>query len=150
MIIEKQSKKEAFDYNLSMDELKYDHSLYKRLEYIPNFEPMLDLLLEHNVSGQLSKELMKREYDMCYEDYIFFYNERKKSLISGDRTKEDFRDLNITINYYYKHCPDKNGTFTTKGMISWRNDYQKHYNMFSFLSAYKDNKEKVIYIGDYK
>ena len=139
-----------FDYNLSMDELRYSHSLYKPLEDIPNFEPMLDLLLEHNVSGQPSKELMKREYDRCYENYNFFYNERKKSLISGDRTKEDFRNLNITINYYDKHCSDKNGTFTTKGMVSWRNDYQKHYNMFSFLRANKDDKEKVIYIGDNK
>ncbi|EPH08833.1 hypothetical protein HMPREF9309_01026 [Campylobacter ureolyticus ACS-301-V-Sch3b] len=150
IILAKQSKRDMFDYNLSMDELKYNHSLYKPLEDIPNFEPMLDLLLEHNVSGQPSKELMKREYDMCYEDYIFFYNERKKSLISGDRTKEDFRNLNITINYYDKHCSDKNGTFTTKGMVSWRNDYQKHYNMFSFLRANKDDKEKVIYIGDNK
>lgn len=74
----------------------------------------------------------------------------KKSLISDDRTKEDFRNLNITINYYNKHCPDKNGTFTTKGMVSWRNDYQKHYNMFSFLRTNKDDKEKVIYIGDNK
>lgn len=42
---EKQHKEWSSGFN------RYDYTNYKALEYFPNFEPMLDLLLEHNVSG---------------------------------------------------------------------------------------------------
>ena len=103
MILAKQSKRDMFDYNLSMDELKYNHSLYKPLEDIPNFEPMLDLLLEHNVSGQPSKELMKEKcLNDCssrYRDYI----EDKFNLVKHN-ILFDYRDENklIKLDFYSK------------------------------------------------
>lgn len=103
MILTKQSKRDMFDYNLSMDELKYNHSLYKPLEDIPNFEPMLDLLLEHNVSGQPSKELLKEKcLNDCssrYRDYI----EDKFNLVKHN-ILFDYRDENklIKLDFYYK------------------------------------------------
>lgn len=48
---------------------KIDDSYYSNFIYIPNYEPMLDLLLEHNVSGQPSKEMIKKVYGECYNRY---------------------------------------------------------------------------------
>ncbi|MCZ6156819.1 ankyrin repeat domain-containing protein [Campylobacter ureolyticus] len=53
----------------------YGKDCYKLLITIADFEPMLNLLLEHNVSGQPSKELMKIEYDKCYENYKYYISD---------------------------------------------------------------------------
>ena len=141
MILAKQSKRDMFDYNLSMDELRYSHSLYKRLENIPNFEPMLDLLLEHNVSGQPSKELMKREYDECYDGYIYRYNLKQKYM------KENINKKVKHLDFYLKYCSDKNGTFNnTKEFINYKNGNNRNYEIDSFLYSNKDDPTKVIYI----
>lgn len=63
----------------------YKNTIYSVLDPIPNHEPMLDLLLEHNISGQPSKNILKKEYDECYKDYqrlvrsyvYFLYNQLK-------------------------------------------------------------------------
>ena len=141
MILAKQSKRDMFDYNLSMDELKYNHSLYKPLEDIPNFEPMLDLLLEHNVSGQPSKELMKKEYDECYDGYIYRYNLKQKYM------KENINKKVKHLDFYLKYCSDKNGTFNnTKEFINYKNGNNRNYEIDSFLYSNKDDPTKVIYI----
>ena len=46
-----------------------DGLYYLNLIYIPNYEPMLDLLLNYNVRKQPSKETMKKAYDECYDFY---------------------------------------------------------------------------------
>ena len=69
------------DFEFYADELKFDLSLYRNLRY-DNYEPMLNLLLEHNISGQPSEQIMKDWYDRClyyYEDSI-----REKVYYLGD------------------------------------------------------------------
>ncbi|MDA3081709.1 ankyrin repeat domain-containing protein [Campylobacter sp. CS_NA1] len=69
------------DFEFYADELKFDLSLYRNLRY-DNYEPMLNLLLEHNISGQPSEQIMKDWYDRClyrYEDAI-----REKVYYLGD------------------------------------------------------------------
>ncbi|EPH09622.1 hypothetical protein HMPREF9309_00566 [Campylobacter ureolyticus ACS-301-V-Sch3b] len=136
-----------FDYNLSMDELKYNHSLYKPLEDIPNFEPMLDLLLEHNVSGQPSKELMKSEYDMCYDFYYdpCFDDFKNKCKPVFDIFPEIY-GLKNSYEMFKKYCPDKNGTFkNTKDFISYRNSEKKSYAISFMFSGDSQNK---VYMKD--
>ena len=120
MILAKQSKRDMFDYNLSMDELRYSHSLYKRLENIPNFEPMLDLLLEHNVSGQPSKELMKIEYDRCYENYKYYISDYIDflyyPLMGIDKEKENKLIQEYSKKRKYKQYHG-NISFMTKALI---------------------------------
>ena len=100
---QKQNNKDNFDLNLFMDKLSYDYTLYKGLEDIPNHEPMLNLLLEHNVSGQPSEELMKEKYlNDCssrYRDYI----EDKFNLVRNEILK-DYNDETklIKLDFYYK------------------------------------------------
>ncbi|WP_075540628.1 ankyrin repeat domain-containing protein, partial [Campylobacter geochelonis] len=44
----------------------YDELCYKELTNIPNYEPMLELMLKYNVPGQPTKEQLKEAYDECY------------------------------------------------------------------------------------
>ena len=60
-------------------------SLYILLDTIPNYEPMLELLLKYDVVGQPTKEELKKAYDECYkkrkgwidykENYIYKMNQ---------------------------------------------------------------------------
>ena len=81
----------------------YGKDCYKLLITIADFEPMLDLLLEHNVSGQPSKELMKEKcLNDCssrYRDYI----EDKFNLVRNEILK-DYNDETklIKLDFYYK------------------------------------------------
>ena len=82
---------------------KEDIMFYKYLIGYPNFEPMLNLLLEHNVSGQPSKELLKEKcLNDCssrYRDYI----ENKFNLVRNEILK-DYNDETklIKLDFYYK------------------------------------------------
>ena len=99
----KNSNKDIFNLKLFMDEFSYDYTLYKRIEDYPNHEPMLNLLLDHNVSGQPSKELMKEKcLNDCssrYRDYI----EDKFNLVRNEILK-DYNDETklIKLDFYYK------------------------------------------------
>ncbi|QOQ88174.1 ankyrin repeat domain-containing protein [Campylobacter corcagiensis] len=130
-----------FDLKLFIDDFSYDYSLYKVLENIPNHEPMLNLLLEHNISGQPSKELMKKVYDECYDGYIYRYNLKQKYM------KENINKKVKHLDFYLKYCSDKNGTFkNTKEFINYKNGNNRNYEIDSFLYSNKDDPTKVIYI----
>lgn len=125
----------------------YDYTVYKNLEYIPNFEPMLDLLLEHNVSGQPSKELMKIEYDRCYDFYYdpCFDDFKNKCKPVFDIFPEIY-GLKNSYEMFKKYCPDKNGTFkNTKDFISYRNSEKKSYAISFMFSGDSQNK---VYMKD--
>lgn len=118
---------------------RYDYTNYKALEYIPNHEPMLNLLLEHNISGQPSKEFLKSEYKKCYEFYYEFY---KTHWIDGDKInkKRPFH-VSLPIKLVEKSCSDKNGTFSNiKEFINYSNK-QKLMNEIINLS----DTNKVIF-----
>ncbi|AKT90522.1 ankyrin domain protein [Campylobacter ureolyticus RIGS 9880] len=126
---------------------RYDYTNYKALEYIPNFEPMLDLLLEHNISGQPSKELMKREYDRCYDFYYdpCFDDFKNKCKPVFDIFPEIY-GLKNSYEMFKKYCPDKNGTFkNTKDFISYRNSEKKSYAISFMFSGDSQNK---VYMKD--
>ncbi|ABS51100.1 ankyrin repeat domain-containing protein [Campylobacter hominis] len=166
MILAKQSKRDMFDYNLSMDELKYNHSLYKPLEDIPNHEPMLNLLLDHNVSGQPSEELLKKEYERCYEnrvnfikdDYDLYYGnfmaierlkqyrkEESKAIPISEKEYNRFRPK--TLKAYNEFCLDENSTFkSTKEFINYKNWMNKTKEVNGFIYYNRDNPNKVIYL----
>ncbi|VYS94721.1 ankyrin repeat domain-containing protein [Campylobacter ureolyticus] len=142
MILAKQSKRDMFDYNLSMDELRYSHSLYKRLEKIPNFEPMLDLLLEHNVSGQPSKELMKSEYENCYKIYIL-------SIIGAididDKGNYFLKYNSMSRNVYQKYCSKDYANFKNiKDYIKFKNDLRLTDKLEDIL--FSTQKNRVIFV----
>ncbi|MDY5928479.1 MAG: ankyrin repeat domain-containing protein [Candidatus Onthovivens sp.] len=157
---------EKFDYNLTMSEILYENSLYSSLENIPNYEPMLNLLLEHNISGQPSEELMKKVYDECYENKLRFIKD-KYDLYYGNfmAVKEfeeyrgnEFTDKPIsekeynrfrpkTLKAYNEFCLDENSTFkSTKEFINYKNWMNKTKEVNGFIYYNRDNPNKVIYL----
>ena len=90
------------DFEFYADELKFDLSLYRNLRY-DNYEPMLNLLLEHNISGQPSEQIMKDWYDRClyyYEDSI-----REKVYYLGDMRQgiDEYAEELAIYEYAKKH-----------------------------------------------
>ncbi|MCZ6156727.1 ankyrin repeat domain-containing protein [Campylobacter ureolyticus] len=127
---------------------KYGADCYDNISKYENYEPMLNLLLKHNVSGQPSKELMKKVHDECYNDYNIFLATKNKFL-KGDLNLilEEKISLNGTLKTYEKYCNKPNSNFlNTKSYISWKNNYNKNYELYGFLMANKDDKSKVIYL----
>ena len=124
-----------FDSNL------YGEDCFKDLTNIPNHEPMLNLLLDHNVSGQPSKELLKKEYDRCYkENYKECFN-KDNSCRPVFEIYDEIRALNVMYKLFKNYCPDKNGTFkNTKEFIAFKNEDKKEYAISSFKNK---NPEKV-------
>ncbi|QKF71492.1 ankyrin repeat domain-containing protein [Campylobacter geochelonis] len=105
------SKKDGFyiDINDSknkneIDYLKKANTHYNILTYIPNYEPMLELMLKYNVPGQPTKEQLKEAYDECYDDYIWH-----KSRLENKKPKEIYFSLRAELSK--NMCSDENGTF---------------------------------------
>ena len=162
----KNNNPDDFNLKLFMDEFSYQYSLYKVLDNIPNHEPMLNLLLEHNVSGQPSEELLKKEYDRCYEnrvnfikdDYDLYYGnfmaierlkqyrkEESKAIPISEKEYNRFRPK--TLKAYNEFCLDENSTFkSTKEFINYKNWMNKTKEVNGFIYYNRDNPNKVIYL----
>ena len=162
----KNSNKDISNLKLFMDEFSYDYTLYKRIEDYPNHEPMLNLLLDHNVSGQPSKELLKKEYERCYEnrvnfikdDYDLYYGnfmaierlkqyrkEESKAILISEKEYNRFRPK--TLKAYNEFCLDENSTFkSTKEFINYKNWMNKTKEVNGFIYYNRDNPNKVIYL----
>ncbi|QKF86254.1 ankyrin domain-containing protein [Campylobacter blaseri] len=99
---------------------KFDNTLgkncFKELTKMPNYEPMLELMLEHNVSGQPNEEELKKAYDHCLFLHEHGWNEKE---LNKDE-KLFFDDLHI--KFLNKTCSDRNSTFkNTKEYIKFKN-----------------------------
>ena len=140
----------------------FEYSHYALLDTIPNYEPMLNLLLDNNVSGQPIKEELKKAYEECYKEnqieknFYKYYEYNKKRLdeitISQGETPTKVNPVffnfvkKLSINHYEKHCPDENSTFTIREFIDWANDNKKMSSISSFTSSFENDPTKVIYI----
>ncbi|WP_075493319.1 ankyrin repeat domain-containing protein, partial [Campylobacter geochelonis] len=119
----------------------YDELCYKELTNIPNYEPMLELMLKYNVPGQPTKEQLKEAYEKCYRGYKLRYD------LQQDYIKKGIVQKIKHLENYTKHCSDENGTFKdTKAYINYANDYSKNYAVDSFINRNKNNPSKVIYL----
>lgn len=124
-----------FDSNL------YGEDCFKDLTNIPNHEPMLNLLLDHNVSGQPSEELLKKEYDRCYKENYKDCFKKENSCRPVFEIYDEIRALKVMYKLFKNYCPDKNGTFkNTKEFIAFKNEDKKEYAISSFKNK---NPEKV-------
>ena len=133
-------------------------SIIGDLENIPNYEDMLNLLLDYNISGQPSKEFLKSEYEKCYKekksDELFYeYYEINKKKFDEDNIKvgktpekeNQFFPLQkyMWLKHYYTYCKDKNSTFNdTKEYIDWKNAN----NLLKAVSPkLENNNPKIIF-----
>ncbi|WP_298946533.1 ankyrin repeat domain-containing protein [uncultured Campylobacter sp.] len=96
---------------------------FKDMEYMPNYEPMLNLLLDNNVSGQPTKEELKEAYKKCHDTYIWY----KIRWIDGENInkKRPFY-VDMPIKNLEKYCTEPDGTFQdVRTFMSWANEQKK-------------------------
>ena len=94
----------GFDIETYLDSLAYERSLYNSFEYMVDYEPMLDLLLEHNISGQPSQKFMKNIYDdWCYDDYKRAIREKVYYLAEMRQGVDKYAEELTTYQYAKKH-----------------------------------------------
>lgn len=123
----------------SMGYLDENGNYFKDMEYIPNYEPMLNLLLDNNVSGQPTSEELKEAYKKCHDTYIWY----KIRWINGENiNKKRSFYVDMPIKNLEKYCTEPDGTFQdVRTFMSWANEQKK---MDAIIRIGDTNK--VIYI----
>jgi len=113
---------------------------FGRLSIMPNYEPMLNLLLDNNVSGQPTSEELKEAYKKCHDTYLWY----KIRWIDGENInkKRPFY-VDMPIKNLEKYCTEPDGTFQdVRTFVSWANEQKK---MDAIIRI--GDTDKVIYIG---
>lgn len=118
-------------------------SLYILLDTIPNYEPMLELLLKYDVVRQPAKEELKKAYEECYDEYAisltFAYS-------IDDNGTYSLKYENLTRNVLQKYCPEQNSTFSdVRTFITWANEYKKADAIEDILFDKKDKNNATQY-----
>lgn len=93
------------------------------MEYMPNYEPMLNLLLDNNVSGQPTSEELKEAYKKCHDTYIWY-----KIRWIGEENINKKRPfyVDMPIKNLEKYCTEPDGTFQdVRTFMSWTNEQKK-------------------------
>ena len=76
------------------------------LAYIPNYEPMLNLLLDNNVSGQPTSEELKEAYKKCYIRYKWAVEDKEKYIYKMNQGRDEEAEEKIKKKYdKYKYAP---------------------------------------------
>ena len=124
----------------SMGYFDENGNYFKDMEYMPNYEPILNLLLDNNVSGQPTKEELKEAYKKCHDTYLWY----KIRWIDGENInkKRPFY-VDMPIKNLEKYCTEPDGTFQdVRTFMSWANEQKK---MDAIIRI--GDTAKVIYIG---
>ena len=124
----------------SMGYFDENGNYFKDMEYMPNYKPMLNLLLDNNVSGQPTSEELKEAYKKCHDTYLWY----KIRWIDGENInkKRPFY-VDMPIKNLEKYCTEPDGTFQdVRTFMSWANEQKK---MDAIIRI--GDTDKVIYIG---
>jgi len=107
----------------SMGYFDENGNYFKDMEYMPNYEPMLNLLLDNNVSGQPTSEELKEAYKKCHDTYLWY----KIRWIDGENInkKRPFY-VDMPIKNLEKYCTEPDGTFQdVRTFMSWANEQKR-------------------------
>ncbi|MBQ7270619.1 MAG: hypothetical protein IJR18_02920 [Campylobacter sp.] len=111
--------------------LEFSGSLYESLIYYPNYEPMLELLLKHNVGGQPKFSILRDKYYECYS--------RRASI------KENATEMQV--NLYQNNCSEPSEAFKdTRALIAYLNEETKYREIMSFLC--QDETRDRVYVSE--
>ena len=88
------------------DDSDFMRSLYILLDDIPNYEPMLELLLKHGVVGQPTKEELKKAYEECYDNVKYYTKEKENYIYKMNQGRDEEAEEKIQrTNNKYKYAP---------------------------------------------
>jgi len=75
------------------------------LAYIPNYEPMLNLLLDNNVSGQPTSEELKEAYKKCHDKVRVFTAAKERYIYKMNKGRDEEAEEKIKKKYdKYKYA----------------------------------------------
>ena len=79
---------------------------FDRLSIIPNYEPMLNLLLDNNVSGQPTSQQLKEEYKKCHDKVGVFTAAKERYIYKMNKGRDEEAEEKIKKKYdKYKYAP---------------------------------------------
>ncbi|WP_314069285.1 ankyrin repeat domain-containing protein [Campylobacter showae] len=79
---------------------------FDRLSIIPNYEPMLNLLLDNNVSGQPTSEELKGAYKKCHDKVGVFTAAKEGYIYKMNQGRDEESEEKIKKKYdKYKYAP---------------------------------------------
>ena len=131
----KEQLKEA--YKVCNDNLKYYTK--EKEKYIYKMNQGRDEEAEEKIK-RTNNKYKYAPYSLLYEDGLLQY---KPKPIDPKMIEKFDKD----INFYKQHCPDENATFKdARAFIVWANDEKKIKKIYRFLSTYKSDSTKVIYV----
>ena len=79
---------------------------FDRLSIIPNYEPMLNLLLDNNVSGQPTSEELKEAYKKCHDKVGVFTTAKEGYIYKMNQGRDEESEKKIKKKYdKYKYAP---------------------------------------------
>ena len=85
------------------DDSDFMRSLYILLDTIPNYEPMLELLLKYDVIGQPTKEELKKAYEECYDNVKYYAKEKENYIYKMNKGIDEEGEAKLRKNKKYEH-----------------------------------------------
>ena len=85
------------------DDSEFMRSLYILLDTIPNYEPMLELLLKYDVVGQPTKEELKKAYDECYKKRKGWIDYKENYIYKMNKGIDEEGEARLRKNKKYEH-----------------------------------------------
>ena len=76
---------------------------FDRLSIIPNYEPMLNLLLDNNVSGQPTSEELKEAYKKCHDNIGYFTEAKESYIYKMNKGRDEEGEERLRKNDNYRH-----------------------------------------------
>ena len=85
------------------DDSDFMRSLYISLDSHPNYEPMLELLLKHGVTGQPTKEGLKKAYEECYKKRKGWIDYKENYIYKMNKGIDEEGEAKLRKNKKYQH-----------------------------------------------
>ena len=79
------------------------YSYYAVLDTIPNYEPMLELLLKYDVVGQPTKEELRKAYEECYDNVKYYAKEKENYIYKMNKGIDEEGEAKLRKNKKYEH-----------------------------------------------
>ena len=81
----------------------FEYSHYALLDTIPNYEPMLELLLKYDIVGQPTKEELNKAYDECYKKRKGWIDYKENYIYKMNKGIDEEGEAKLRKNKKYEH-----------------------------------------------
>ena len=140
----------------------FEYSHYALLDTIPNYEPMLELLLKHGVVGQPTKEELKKAYEECYKKRKGWIDYKENYIYKMNKGIDEEGEARLRKNKKYEHlCTE---CLYHEGLLQYKpkpidpkmiEDFDKDINFYKQHcpdenATFKDTKAFIVWANEEK